>query len=460
MRASADDLAQGLAHDADACLPDDYGEFKPEGRSDKWRAEALVVRQVDGTQVDDKEDTISAWGQDSGFLGGRYDLVIWDDLVDRKNTKTLEAKDDLRAWWSEQAETRLEPRGCLVLQGQRIAHNDLYRYCLDLQTVDERPKYRHIVYPAHDEERCHGHDHDRTDPPSPWPIGCLLDPWRLPWVGDEGLETIKHNNPRTYDVQYQQHDGDLVGGLIDPAWINGGVDRDGYPAPGCLDRDRTIGHIPAHLTGGRGWSFVTVDPSPTEWWGVIWWIYDPDSENRYAIDLIRRRMNPEEFLSLDLQTMHYSGLIEDLRTTSTLGGAPIQMVMVEVNAAQKWLLQMPHVQRYMDLTGIAFIPHTTGINKLNPQFGLESIGDLFRQGRIRLPYGDPSSRFKAATLIDEGLAYPEADTTDMLMSCWFGKLAVENHYAPTMAAHYRMLRPTWLQHTQRGFNPALRGIRW
>ena len=57
----------------------------------------------------------------SGFLGGRFDLVIWDDLVDRKNTKTVEAKENLRTWWDSEAETRLEPRGLLLVQGQRIS---------------------------------------------------------------------------------------------------------------------------------------------------------------------------------------------------------------------------------------------------------------------------------------------------------------------------------------------------
>jgi hypothetical protein len=43
-------------------------------------AEELSVRQLDGVALDDKEATVSAWGKDSGFLGGRFDFVVWDDL--------------------------------------------------------------------------------------------------------------------------------------------------------------------------------------------------------------------------------------------------------------------------------------------------------------------------------------------------------------------------------------------
>ena len=443
MRADSDALTRKIAFDAESCLQDDYGAFKPEGRTDLWRAEALVVRQLDGVSLDDKEATVSAWGQDSGFLGGRYDLVIWDDLVDRKNTRTAESKEQLREWWDTEAESRLEPGGMLLLQGQRIAHDDLYRYCLDKKNIDETPKYRHIIFKAHDEDRCTQNHEDLK----PWPEGCLLDPYRLPW---KMLETIKHNNPRTFAIMYQQEDGDVVGGLVDPIWITGGIDSEGYPAPGCLDKGRRFLDPPAHLLDGKGWSFVTVDPSPTQWWGVIWWLYDSESGNRYIIDLHKRRLNPEQFLSIDLDTMQYSGLMQDLWENANMLNIPMTHVVVEVNAAQRWLLSQPHVQRWSANTGVSFVPHTTSVNKADPKYGLESIGDLFRQGRIRMPWGDIASRNGCQSLIDEAIRYPDHDTTDLIMSTWFGKLAVENLYTPSRSGMYRMGRPSWLGYSQRG----------
>jgi hypothetical protein len=443
LRADADSLARGISFDAESCLQEDFGAFKPEGRTDLWRAEALVARQLNGVALDDKEPTASAWGQDSGFLGGRFDLVIWDDLVDRKNTKSAESKEMIRDWWDAEAETRLEPGGLLLLQGQRIAHDDLYRYCLDKKTLDEQPKYRHVVFKAHDEDLC-TNDHEDV---KPWPDGCLLDPHRLPW---KHLETLKHNNPRSFEVMYQQADGDVVGGLVDPAWITGGVDAEGYPAPGCLDKDRVLLDPPAHLLEGNGWSFVTVDPSPTEWWGVIWWLYDPESGNRYIIDIHRTRMNPEQFLSLDLDTFEWSGLMDDLYNRAIDLDIPISHVIVEVNAAQRWLLSQPHVQKWMAITGVVFVPHTTSVNKQDPKYGLESIGDLFRQGRVRIPWGNVMSRNRAQFLIDEATRYPDHDTTDLIMSTWFGKLAVENHYTPRREGLYRMSRPNWINGRQRG----------
>ena len=443
LRANADDLAMGYASDAEACLQDDYQPFRPEGRSDKWRAEELVVRQLDGTSLDDKEATISAWGQDSGFLGGRFDVVVWDDLVDRKNVKTQESKDNIREWWDTEAETRLEPGGVLILQGQRIANNDLYRYCLDKTNLDETRKYSHVVFKAHDDERCTG----KHDDVKPWPDGCLLDPYRIPW---KTLEQVKFQNPRHYQLIYQQEEGTDVGGLVDPAWIEGGVDAEGYYAPGCRDTERSIGEVPPHLIDSDAWSFLTVDPSPTEFWAVIWWVYDPDTDRRYIINLWRQRMNPEDFLSLDLNTFDWSGLIPEVSAEANNLGLPITHVVVEVNAAQRWLLSQPHVQRWMEQTGQVFVPHTTTVNKRDPKFGFESIGDLFRQGMIRIPWATPQSRLQMGYLIQEAITYPDGDTDDTLMSTWFQKLAVENHYTPRQEGMYRMSRPGWVSTARRG----------
>jgi hypothetical protein len=454
LRASADDVEAGLSSDAEGTLQDDYGAFRPEGRTDLWRAEALVVRQTDGVSLDDKEPTVSAWGQDSGFLGGRFDLVLWDDLVDRKNTRTAESKETLRDWWAIEAETRVEPGGAMILQGQRISHDDLYRYCLDARTLDDRPKYQHIKYVAHDDALCQ-EQHDHGSPA--WPHGCLLDPWRLPW---QFLQTIKRNNAKTYAVQYQQEDGDVTGGLVDPIWIHGGIDRDGYPAPGCLDISRGRLEIPTHLTGSRSWSFVTVDPSPTEWWGIIWWLYDPETNNRYIIDVVRRRLNPEQFLSLDLDKFEFTGVLIDLVQEGKNLGVPITDVIVEVNAAQRWLLQQPHVQKWIDLSGVRMIPHQTGINKNDPKFGVESTGDYFRQGHIRIPHGDALTRMTMEPLITEAIRYPESDTTDLVMSVWFHTLAVNNHYTPRRGLQYTKPVPDWLATRGRGAPVISRGLRY
>jgi hypothetical protein len=104
----------------------------------------------------------------------------------------------------------------------------------------------------------------------------------------------------------------------------------------------------------------------------------------------------------------------------------------------------------MKATGQRFIPHTTHQNKNDPKYGLESIGDLFRQGRVRIPWRDLQTRHIMQPLINEAVRYPDYDTTDLIMSTWFGKLGVENHYTPRKPYSYRLARPSWMSGARRG----------
>ncbi len=439
LKADADSLARGIAHDAAATLSDDFGAFKPEGRSDIWSANSLVVRQLNGMAPDDKEPTLSGWGQDSGFLGGRFDVVVWDDLVDKRNIRTKEAFDALVDWWMTEAETRLEPGGLLLLQGQRMGSDDLYRYCLDMKNLDGQRKYTHVVYPAHDSDRCKG-EHDQAA--KAWPDGCLLDPHRLPWTM---LENIRGTNKRVFEIQYQQNDGDAASMLVEPAWLTGGVDSDGNIAPGCYDSDRDCGDVPRGMPDeDPGWSMVSVDPSPTEYWAVGWWVMRPETNRYNLIDLWRTRMGSERFLSLDLDTMQFSGLLEDIYVSSVKAGHPVTHVVVEVNAAQRYLLTQPHVQRWQSTRGVTFIPHTTYANKADPKFGVTSIADYFRQGAVRLPWGSPATRLRMSDMVHELTRWPEARTDDIVMTTWFALKATTDNYTPARREAPRMARPHWV----------------
>ena len=129
------------------------------------------------------------------FIGGRFNFVVWDDLVDPKKQKTVEAKEGLQDYWDDVSEPRLEPAGLLILQGQRLASDDLYRYCLD-KTVGEEIDYdtgemigpqaqvppHPVQGPLRGEVQPRGTH--RPDGPN-YPEGCLLSNWRLPVAGGQ-----------------------------------------------------------------------------------------------------------------------------------------------------------------------------------------------------------------------------------------------------------------------------------
>jgi hypothetical protein len=448
----ADDelIQRGWAYDAETTLADDFGRFQAVG--DTWTADAFVVQQYeDQGSISEKEPTWSAYGQDAGFIGGRFNFVVWDDLVDPKKQKTIEAKEALQDYWDDVSEPRLEPGGLLILQGQRLASDDLYRYCLDKmvgsevdfdtgEMIDQRPKYHHILYKAHYEDRCQPEVTHRRDSPS-YPDGCLLSNWRLPW---RELNSLMTNRAERFEVVYQQQDSDPASVLVQKSWIHG---HDGHP--GCVDLDRDRLELPTKPDGspaltGDLVSVMTVDPSPTKFWAILWWIYQPSTEFRWLMDLEKRPMQADEFLDFNYAQGKHTGLLEEWVQTSIDLGYPISHVVVEDNAAQRFLLQYDHVRRWMALRSVEIIPHSTHRNKSDAEYGVETIAQHYQFGRVRLPYKRNSQGwYLSQRLIDEVTHYPHSRTDDIVMAHWFLEWNLPRIYSPEQAEG-RSWRPSWV----------------
>lgn len=421
VKAKTQHLKQGTAINAVATIAGDYGRFKPLER-EVWTKDQFIVSQFDGASILDKDPTWSAWGFDQAFIGGRYDVVIWDDVVDPKKHRTIEAIELFQDQWDDQGESRLEPEGILLLQGQRLAPNDLYRYCLDKvvpdvvdedtgDILDSHPFYHHLKFKAHYPELCDEGTH-KHNAPAYGEGGCLLYPSRLPF---SKIARLQSNN-RHFETVYQQEDVDPSDVLVPEAWIDG---KDGYP--GCLDVDRDRLELP-HGLAGPLFSCMSVDPSPTRFWGIEWWVYDPTTELRYLMDLEKKIMEAGDFLDWNPLTQTYSGLLEEWWQTSVSLGQRITHVIVEVNSANKFLLGYKHVQNWMALRGCRIVPHTTHKNKSDPELGVETIAPHYQYGRVRLPAKPRSQGLaKSLQLRAEVTKYGSqaGKTTDLTMAHWF-----------------------------------------
>jgi len=391
---------------------------------------------------------------DSAFLGMRYDVIFWDDLVDLKTLRTIDGIEKQQAWWDDVAEKRLEPSGLLVLQGQRLSPSDLYRYCLDKrlypdsdaeENTDVPRKYHHIVYRAHYEDRCQG-KHELDAPY--YPEGCLLDPRRLPW---RELRSEMANPRNNFQVIYQQEDIDPDTVLIDPAWIYGGSDpKTGEMLPGCVDRERTACELPPGLAGDL-LSVVTVDPSPAKLWSIQWWVVRCDAgtvQERYFMDHLHQRMDASSFLDWIESRKTFTGIAEEWQQRSIHLGWPITYWIVEANAAQKFMLQFEATKRWLAHHRIALIPHTTYQNKTDPDYGVEAaLKSVYRHGLVRLPMKGPGPGYLASVkLIDEVTHWPAWKSDDCVMAQWF----LEWHL-PRIAPLGKLLpkarRPSWLSGT-------------
>jgi len=413
-------MRQRPAEGALATLSQDFGQFQPPNK-DLWRAEEFIVWEDPNVPPsDEKEPTVMCAGMDTGFLGGRFRFCIWDDLVDKSTIKTSDARQSQQEWYDDEAETRLEPGGLFLLQGQRLSPDDLYRYALDKPGIglDGEPlegvaKYRHIVFPGHDESRCK-EQHGRDAPA--WPDGCLLDPHRLSW---RDLMSVKAQDPRRYRIIIQQEDVDPAGALIPLEFVEGGMTPDGVQHPGCLDHDRSFGELPESVDPGECSSVISVDPSPTQWWAVEWWMHHSGTGQRYLLDMTRDMMDAPDFLDR-LHDGRYVGLLVDMVESAIEMGMPIEYLIVEANAAQRFMMQYEYFESYLRKHGISLVPHTTtGLKKAHEEFGVQSLRPHYQFGRVRLPYGDLATKNTVDQFVKELTTWPHGKTDDTVMAQWF-----------------------------------------
>lgn len=432
--ATDQERAHGMA-DAESTVTKDYGRFKPTTPK-VWRREELTVAQPNDVAASDKENTLSAYGKDGGVLGGRFDLSIWDDLVDPKNQGTPEGREELKKWWKEIAQTRCEPGGAVVLQGQRIGPDDLYRFALDMtdivldedgfevEQLDPPKKYRHIIYKAHYEDRCPG-PHPRGT--AAYPEGCLLDPYRLSW---RDLESTRQAGNESFLMGYQQEDVDPANVLVQRVWVTGGKDDRGVEYPGCWDNERGLCELPRGITGDL-FSYATVDPSPANWWAAQWWIYHPESEQRFLMDLIRAKMPGSGLVDYDIDARELTGFMPEWQERSVRLGWPIKYWILEQNAAQRWLAGNAAGNLFLRRYSTEIVRHNTGTNKLDDKLGVSVLSTVYRQGRVRLPGKQTDdSRITSLKLVDEVIRHPHGRTDDQVMAQWFGEWNLERLYTP------------------------------
>lgn len=439
-KATSREILRGLSVDATGSLQKDYGRFKPTN-NDLWRKDKFVVAQLGEQTTQEKEASVAAFGRDSAFLGGRFDLNVWDDLVDKKVIRTSDSREHLIEFWDNYAETRVEPGGLVALVGQRLSGDDLYRYALDLKAgenewveledhiggdPDDRRelKYHHIIFKAHDDERCEGTELNPQHRVggAAWPEGCLLDPKRVGW---KKLSAIRSSKAEQYRIVYQQEDSDPGSALVHPDWVEGGRDRDtGQVFIGCKDRERGLCELPKGLFGGVE-SYVTADPSPSRYWAIQWWCYHRSSGQRFLMDVERRAMEAPDFLDWRHSEQRFVGVLNEWWLRSLDLGLPISTVIFETNAAQKFLLQYDHTHRWMQqIRAPRIISHETNRNKLSVEYGVQMLGPLYQQGLIRLPWKNQPAQHASMKLIHEVTRWPNTTTDDMVMAQWFGEFAI------------------------------------
>jgi hypothetical protein len=176
---------------------------------------------------------------------------------------------------------------------------------------------------------------------------------------------------------------------------------------------------------------------------LIWILYQPTTNLYYVIDIERVKLTAEELLGYNTTTSEYSGIMEDWQNRSMQLGYPISHWVVEINAAQRFLLAHDFVRKWQALHGVNVLPHTTTRNKLDENMGVEALlPPLFRSGAVRLPTMRANWKTLAATDELAKWTRDKKNGTDIVMALWMAVLNIPN--LTNMKIPPRQWRPSWL----------------
>jgi len=178
-------------------------------------------------------------------------------------------------------------------------------------------------------------------------------------------------------------------------------------------------------------------------WAVTWMIYQPESNLFYVVDIERKKMTAEQLLGYDIQTREYSGLMQEWQDRSHEMGYPISHWIVEINAAQRFLLAHDFIKKWQIRENLQIIQHTTSKNKLDENMGVETLlPNVIRTGALRFP--TMRNNWKTLAAVQELTTWhrDKKKDTDIVMSLWMALLNLPN--LTTIKAPPRQWRPSWL----------------
>lgn len=341
--------------------------FGPEGgfkaTADEWTQTAIYLGG-DAKDSGEKDPTVEAVGMGGQIYGSRADIIILDDCIVLANAHQWESQME---WIRQEVESRLGPDGILALVGTRVAAVDLYREIRnpDHYTDGESPWTR-LAQPAVLDDR----HQDPAQWTTLWPWSDVpFDPKDEPnadglyprWTGPRLKKVRNSMGPSKWALVYQQRDVS-ADSVFDPVAVQGACDGDRAPGP---------------LTGGRALNakYTNMPTNPDALYRIC--SMDPAMAGdtaavAYAVD---RQTGMRYVLDVDVMTGPTPAKIRELIEEWTVKFSPHEWV-IESNAFQLFLTKDEGLTKFLAGKGVPLVPHYTGRNKIDPEFGVASLAPL------------------------------------------------------------------------------------
>lgn len=350
-------------------------------RGAPWGSKAIEVERP--TRA--KDASVTAFGVGSkAITGGRFDELDLDDVVDEDTSGTEEQREKLVTWFDKKAFTRQPVGGHanIVGIGTPWARGDL------LDVLAHRPDFGSQIWSA-------------VENPDDDPLE-----WRSLWSMMSSAELRKRYAnmlPSNFFRKYCCRNVDPSSKVFQTAWIKHSL---------MAGKGRTfLDSAPArYLFGPRLPCFTGVDVG----------VGQEERHNRSAIVTIALLPNRHRLI-VDMQSGRWTGpeLVHRILQTGLRFGSEIA---VESNAAQKFLVDFIEERQREEFT--VHSHYTTGANKRDLTWGLESVAVEMRAGRWVFPsdeLGRPVETELRALIVEMDEYRPLEHTGDRLMATWIAR---------------------------------------
>jgi hypothetical protein len=364
-----------------------------------WTSSAITVQ----SDVTKRDPSVQAVGVHGNILGARLDLIILDDILDYENTLSARARQDMWDWYHSTLAGRLTANGRVIAIGTAWHPEDM------LHRLADQPRWYCMKYPVEDKV---------GSPmwPTRWPKDRIdlkraeLGPlefarqmlcqarddaearFQRPWI-DQCLEAGDKCRPATSALDFfQKHPK-----LAPPAWFS----EESPELANAMDvlNRMEIGIAGRFLTGVD----LAVQRHSAADETVIFTIYLHPDGRRQPVEVLAGKWSGPE-------------IVRNILSAITRFGST---ALVENNAAQHFILQFA-----IEMGGVVPIfPFTTGKNKANPVYGVESLAAEFANAFWLIPSkGGVALCPQMRQWIQEMLFYdPNGHTGDRLMASWFAR---------------------------------------
>lgn len=441
-----------------AYAPD--GGFKPP-RADGavWSQDKIYVagRGEDAADPASKDPTVQALGIRGHIYGSRADLIILDDGITLSNANEYEKQ---IKWLNQEVSSRAKT-GKIVVVGTRVAPMDLYAF---LREGDNFPSgkspWTYLGQPAVLEYAEHPKDWVTLWPKSMQPLDengeeepdedGLYSAWDGPALSD----VREQNLPRDWALVYMQQPV-AEDATFHPTCVWGSVDKRRKAGP------LRPGEWGGRRSGMEGMHVIgSIDPAGTGEAYTMVYAVDRQTRERWVLDgFMHSGASNTTMYFQQIQRMYDEFRISEL--------------VVEKNSFSSWLINDETIVDYCRNRGIRIMPHYTGTNKQDPDFGVASMAPLFgglrriteggredhdKNNLIHLP--DPGTSPATKALVEQLLSWQPGKLgkqlrMDGVMCLWFAELRakqvllgtqgtqhfMKNRYLSRGAASRRLVRP-------------------